>query len=243
MPKSTIGKVQVIVCFILQSLFFSMIQYVYCCHDTAGSLASDIEIVHPGLDVCGTVAAVGSEVTTVAVGALVLVHGAMKRPFGGFAEYTIQDSATIVVLPDTLPDGVTPVTLASTPCAAWTAHRVLFDKLRIPRPASAGEAPCAANANLSLAIIGASGGVGSFAVQLARWAGVGRIIGICSTANVEYCRSLGVTDVIDYKSEGIYDGKSLSYGQYCCVFSSVVCRHSACHKWCGHRSAHRQCGL
>jgi NADPH2:quinone reductase len=171
----------------------------------SGSLSAGMEYITLGLDVCGTVSAVGPQVTNFVIGEQVLVHGAMQRQHGGFAEYSIQDAATIVRLPKELPNGIDALTLAGTPCAAWTAYRVLFEKLRVAKLDSTGAADVN-NRKLSLAIIGASGGVGSFALQLARLAGIGQIIGVCSTANLAHCMSLGATEVIDYKTESIHDG-------------------------------------
>ena len=172
-------------------------------------LDPEYKVVHLGLDICGTVVGIGADVSTLAVGNQVLVHGFMKKPYGGFAEYSLQDPTTCVLLPEILPEGVDVSSLAASPCAAWTAYRTLFEKLRIPKIIGIDtlESNRTDASSLTLAIIGASGGVGSYAIQLAKLAGVGNIIAVCSTANVEYCRQLGATNVIDYKTEGIYDGE------------------------------------
>ena len=74
---------------------------------------------------------------------------------------------------------------AATPCAAWTAWRALVDKLR-------------ASDKDTLFIAGGAGGVGSFAIQIARALGVRRVITTASSENHDYVRSLGATDAIDY---------------------------------------------
>lgn len=136
----------------------------------------------PGLDVSGRIEAVGANVTRWKEGDRILYHGNRARPQGGFAEYALQDAAAVVRHPD-----VDAAIAASTPCAGWTAWRALVDKLHA-RPAD------------SLLVIGGSGGVGGFAIQIARHLGLTTIIATCSTSNVEYVRSLGASHVVDYTS-------------------------------------------
>jgi NADPH2:quinone reductase len=74
---------------------------------------------------------------------------------------------------------------AAAPCAGWTAWRALVDKLH-------------ASDKDTLFIAGGAGGVGSFAIQIARAPGVRRVITTASAENDDYVRSLGATDAIDY---------------------------------------------
>jgi NADPH:quinone reductase len=141
----------------------------------------------PGLDVSGMIAAVGEDVQTWSIGDRVLYHGNMLRPHGGFAEYAIQDSRALIRHPD-----APAVVAAATPCAGWTAWRALNDILH------------AGNGD-SLLVAGGSGGVGGFAIQIARHLEVQPIIATCSAANRDYVMSLGATDVIDYAQEHIVD--------------------------------------
>ena len=140
----------------------------------------------PGLDVAGRIAAVGSEVRDWKIGDRVLYHGDMLRPHGGFAEYAIHDARTLTPHPD-LPAAEA----AATPCAGWTAWRSLHDTLH------AGEGD-------SILITGGSGGVGGFAIQIARYAGVHPIIATCSGRNRDYVLSLGATHVVDHTREDIH---------------------------------------
>lgn len=140
-----------------------------------------------GLDVSGTIVEMGSDVSGFKVGDRILCHGNMFRPHGGFAEFTIQDSRAIITHPD-----MDAATAASSPCAGWTAWRALHDKLRIEE-------------RESILITGASGGVGGFAVQIAKAAGVKTIIGTCSARNHEYVKELGATHVLDYNSDDIVE--------------------------------------
>jgi len=134
-----------------------------------------------GLDVSGEIVALGDSVTGWQVGDKVLYHGNMRRAHGGFAEFAIQDSRTLVTHPQTSAE-----VAAASPCAAWTAYRALFDKL-------------SADKRSSVFIAGGAGGVGSFAIQLAKLAGINTIITTASEANHDFLKSLGATHTIDYR--------------------------------------------
>ncbi len=166
-----------------------------------GMLPPGTENVTLGLDVCGQVDAVGSDVTHITIGDYVLYHGRMMKGNGGFAEYAIHDALTCVMLGKDLP--FDPVTLAATPCAAWTAHRALYDKLHLPK---IDEIVQQDDPEKVLCVVGASGGVGCFALQFAKLSGVKRIIAVCSKKNFDHVKKLGATDVIDYHDETVHDG-------------------------------------
>ncbi|MDG3085351.1 zinc-binding dehydrogenase [Vibrio hannami] len=157
-----------------------------------------------GLDVAGEIVELGNKVTGWSVGDKVLYHGNMFRTSGGFAEYAIQDSRTLIHHPKTSSE-----LAASTPCAAWTAYRAVVSKLRI------GD-------RKSIFIAGGSGGVGSFAIQLAKLAGVETIITTCSTKNHEYVKSLGATHVIDYRDTDVLE-KVMNITEQLGVEVSVDC--------------------
>ena len=154
-----------------------------------------------GLDVCGVVDAVGSEVTNLGVGDLVLYHGKMFDGNGGFAEYSIHDAETAVNLSrEFITNHELVVSFAGSPCAAWTAYKGLVDSLSINLSNHTD------NSSSTIAIIGASGGVGSFLLQFARMANFKNIIAVCSGKHAEYVTSLGATDVIDYRTESLGNG-------------------------------------
>ncbi len=138
-----------------------------------------------GLDISGEIIAVGEAVQLWKVSDRVLYHGNMRRHCGGFAEYALQDSRTLTLHPN-----ISTEIAAATPCAAWTAYRALHDKLNI-------------KSRKSLFIAGASGGVGSFAVQLAKIYNIQTIITTCSSQNHDYVKGLGATHIIDYRAEDI----------------------------------------
>ena len=135
---------------------------------------------HPtlGFDVAGHVEAVGSAVTQFRVGDE--VFGASK--FGAFAELVCVNEETLVPKPA----GVSFEAAAATPTAGYTALQGLR-KGRI----AAGQ---------KVLIDGASGGVGTFAIQIAIAYGA-EVTAVCSTRNVEIARALGASRVIDYRRE------------------------------------------
>ncbi|USD67306.1 zinc-binding dehydrogenase [Vibrio sp. SCSIO 43136] len=138
-----------------------------------------------GLDVSGEIIALGSAVEGWSIGDKVLYHGNMTRTQGGFAEFAVQDARTLVAHPN-----VSPEVAAATPCAAWTAYRALVDKLAIEQ-------------RNSIFIAGGSGGVGSFAIQMAKHFGVETIITSCSERNHEFVKQLGATHILNYQSQDI----------------------------------------
>ena len=136
----------------------------------------------PGRDLAGTVAAVGAAVTGFAVGDE--VYGVGR---GSFAEYTAAS-------PDKLarkPAGLSYVQAAVVPISASTALQALTDHGRLVP-------------GQHVLVIGASGGVGSYAVQLAKALG-GEVTGVASTAKLDLVRSLGADHVIDYTREDFAD--------------------------------------
>lgn len=139
----------------------------------------------PGIDVAGTVAEVGSAVTRFAVGEP--VYG-MSR--GSFAEYAAVSETKLAQKPGNLSFEQAAVV----PISAGTALQALRD---------VGEL----QAGQKVLILGASGGVGSFAVQLAKELGA-EVTGVCSTDKQDFVRSLGADHVMDYTREDFADGSS-----------------------------------
>ena len=135
---------------------------------------------HPilGFDVAGRVEAVGSQVTQFRAGED--VFGASN--FGAFAEFACVNEETLVPKPA----GVSFEEAAATPTAGYTALQGLR-KGRI-------------EAGKTILIDGASGGVGTFAIQIASAYGAD-VTAVCSTRNVEMARALGAKRVIDYRRE------------------------------------------
>lgn len=134
----------------------------------------------PGADVAGTVVKVGPEVTDFEPGDEVFgdVGG------GGFAEYAVGKAKHLAHRPANLPFEEA----ATLGVAALTALQGIRDWAQI-KPGD------------RVLINGASGGVGTFAVQLAKAFGASHVTAVCSTPNVETARSLGADRVVDYTKE------------------------------------------
>jgi NADPH:quinone reductase-like Zn-dependent oxidoreductase len=138
-----------------------------------------------GVDMAGQVEAVGKNVTQFKPGDE--VFGART---GAFAEYVCARADRAVVLK---PANLTFEQAASVPIAAITALQGLRDKGKI-QPGQ------------KVLINGASGGVGTFAVQIAKSFGAD-VTGVCSTRNLDLVRSLGADHVIDYTKEDFTKGE------------------------------------
>jgi NADPH:quinone reductase-like Zn-dependent oxidoreductase len=132
-----------------------------------------------GMDVAGVVAAVGANVTRFRTGDE--VYGTCD---GAFAEYATARVATLAAKPAAL----TFQQAAAVPTSACTALQAL----------RAGDV----TAGQRVLIIGASGGVGLFAVQIAKALGA-EVTGVCSDAKVELVRSVGADHVLDYTGTDI----------------------------------------
>ncbi len=137
----------------------------------------------PGLDLAGTVVAIGSAVTRFAVGDEVF---GISR--GSFAEYAVAREDKLARKPASL----TFEQAAVVPISGITALQALRDSGRL-------------RAGQRVLVIGASGGVGSYAVQLATAWGA-RVTGVASTRKLAFVRSLGAEHVVDYTREDFADG-------------------------------------
>lgn len=137
-----------------------------------------------GTDFAGTVEAVGATVSRFKPGDP--VFGAAD---GAFGEYLVRRAEGAIAR---IPDGLSFEQAAAMPIAAVTALQALRDKANV-------------RAGQSVLINGASGGVGTFAVQIAKSMGA-TVTGVCSTRNVDLVRSLGADQVIDYTQQDFTSG-------------------------------------
>jgi len=151
-----------------------------------------------GVDVAGRVEAVGRNVTRFKAGDE--VFGSCR---GAFAEYACASESALVMKPD----NVTFEQAASVAIAAFTALQGLRDKGQI-QPGQ------------KVLINGAAGGVGTFAVQIAKSFGAD-VTGVCGTRNLEMVRSIGADQVTDYTREDFTRN-----GQRYDVFFDAVGNHS-----------------
>jgi NADPH:quinone reductase-like Zn-dependent oxidoreductase len=131
-----------------------------------------------GADVAGVVEAVGDKAAPFKPGDA--VFGTAK---GSFAEYACATASQLAIKPQE----ISFEQAACLPIAGVTALQGVRDKGKV-------------QAGQTVLINGAAGGVGTFAVQIAKWLGT-RVTGVCSTGNVELLRSIGADEVIDYTRE------------------------------------------
>jgi len=134
-----------------------------------------------GRDLSGVVQAVGAAVTRLRPG--MAVYGVTRH--GSFAEYAVSCESELFRKPDELSFAQA----AAVPVSGVTALQGLRDVGHVQR-------------GQQVLIIGAGGGVGCYAVQLARTFGA-HVTAVCSTSKTELVRSLGAEDVIDYTREQV----------------------------------------
>lgn len=137
-----------------------------------------------GLDVAGTIDAVGDQVDGLQVGDRVYYHGDLTRP-GGYAQWAITTAHTTAKIPD----GVDFDAAAAIPCAGLTAYQGLVRRLRV-------------QAGQTVWVQGGAGGVGGFGIQICRALGA-TVITTATAKNHDYVRTLGADHVIDYTSEDV----------------------------------------
>lgn len=143
-----------------------------------------------GLDVSGTVDAIGPGVSGFSVGDRVYYHGNLSLEDGGFAEYACTSSHTVTPMPDEL----SMEQAAAIPCSGFTAYQAVVNKLKIRTP----------QPNATILIHGGAGGVGGYAIQLAKAQDV-QVFSTCSENHKDYVKGLGVDQIIDYRKENIYE--------------------------------------
>lgn len=137
-----------------------------------------------GLDAAGTVAATGADVRVIKQGDRVMWHGNLNRD-GVFADYAVTPARVVSRIPDTVDFSAA----AALPCAGLTAYQALVRKMRL----QPGE---------TLIVQGASGGVGGFALQIARNIGV-HTIALARPDHWDHAKSLGADHCVDYRSEDL----------------------------------------
>ena len=137
----------------------------------------------PGLDLAGTIVEVGDAVTAWSVGDV--VYGIGK---GSFAEYTAANPAKLA----RRPAGLTDEQAAVVPVSGLTAWQAVTRAGR-------------AEPGHRVLVTGASGGVGTYAVQVAVALGA-EVTAVCSAGKADLVRSLGATHVLDYATDDLADG-------------------------------------
>ncbi|MFN8473296.1 MAG: NADP-dependent oxidoreductase [Anaerolineae bacterium] len=148
----------------------------------AGYMSAFLNLAFPfilGIDVAGEVESVGSDVTDFKPGDPVYAWADFSRN-GSYAEYVTVAAANVAPKPESLSF----VEAAAVPQAGLTAWQALFE--------TGGLQP-----GQTVFIHAAAGGVGTFAVQLAKWHGA-RVYGTASNGNLEFLRDIGVDEPLDY---------------------------------------------
>ena len=135
----------------------------------------------PGWDVAGTVESVGAEVSRFKPGDAVFGLLSVVKD-GAYAEYAVAKAKNMAFKPRSIDF----VHTAALPVSALAAWQSLFDLADL----SSGQ---------TVLIHGASGGVGHYAVQLAKWKGA-RVIGTTSGGGIDFVRDLGADEVIDFRN-------------------------------------------
>ena len=139
----------------------------------------------PLFDLAGVVVAVGEAVTRFGVGDA--VHADNKKDGGGASEFANVEQGLVSPMPPSLSFAEA----AAIPLAAQTALLAL-------ERGGVGEGG-------RVCVIGASGGVGGFAVQIAKALGAAHVVGVCSGKNEEFVRSLGADATVDYTKTGLHE--------------------------------------
>jgi NADPH:quinone reductase-like Zn-dependent oxidoreductase len=146
----------------------------------------DVFPLIPGADIAGVVEKVGSKVTKFKAGDPVFAYVSLKGG-GGYAEYALATERDTAAKPKSL----TYVEAAAVPIVALTAWQALVDAAKL----SAGQ---------TVLVHGGSGGVGTFAIQIAKARGA-KVIATASTANQDLLRQLGADVAVDYTKQRFED--------------------------------------
>jgi NADPH:quinone reductase-like Zn-dependent oxidoreductase len=134
-----------------------------------------------GFDVSGIVDAIGPKVDRFHLGDQIFAKASPAH--GGYAEYTLVNDSEAALKPRSI--GF--IEAAAIPTAGLTAWQMLFDIAGL-------------KSDQTVLIHGAAGGVGNFALQFAKWKGA-YTIGTASSGNIQFLKSLGADEVIDYKAQ------------------------------------------
>jgi NADPH:quinone reductase-like Zn-dependent oxidoreductase len=140
-----------------------------------------------GGDCAGEVTAVGEGVTGFAAGDAVYGQAGALSGSGSFAEYTVVPAAALALKPKSVDD----VVAAAMPLAGSSAYQALADTLHVQK-------------GQKILIHGGAGGIGGFAIQLAKYLGA-YVATTVQAKDAEYVKSLGADEAIDYQTQQFED--------------------------------------
>ncbi len=152
----------------------------------AGRLVGSPPII-PGSDVSGVVAEVGSRVDGFSVGDEVVAMQSTLGRMGAYAEFMAVKASCVAHKPAE----VSHRDAAALPVAGLTAWQALFEIAKV-------------GSGSAVTVVGAAGGVGHYATQLARWSGA-EVTAVCGPDNLDFVSELGAATAIDYASEHFVD--------------------------------------
>ncbi|KAH7140019.1 hypothetical protein B0J13DRAFT_558791 [Dactylonectria estremocensis] len=166
----------------------------------APEFIGDDKIPIPGQDLAGTVVTAPAD-SGFKPGDEVYARIEANRP-GAAAEYTLARVSELAIRPKNFSWAET----AATPISALTAYQSLFTQGTLDPAALTGDVSAKEkNSKLRVLITAGAGGVGSWAVQLARAAGAAATVAVVGTKNIAFAQQLGATETIDYTKQAIGD--------------------------------------
>ena len=153
-----------------------------------------------GWDAVGTVESVGEKVSLFKEGEQVFYAGSFKRS-GSNSEYQIVDERIVGHAPKSL----TIAQAAAMPLTSLTAWEALFEQLEIDPNNKKN------NEKKTILIINGAGGVGSIAIQLAKWAGLKVIASASRSETIEWVTKLGADEVVNHRQDLVQEVRNLNY--------------------------------
>jgi len=140
--------------------------------------------VTPGMDIAGIVEVVGSKVKNIRVGDHVFGQASvLQKGSGAFAEFAVTPGDSIALMPSNLSF----VEAAAAPLAACSAYEAIVERMAL-------------KANQKVLIHGGSGGIGSFAIQLAKYMGA-YVTATAADEGVTFAKKIGADSVVNYKTD------------------------------------------
>lgn len=156
-------------------------------YQTAEYLEGDNLNIILGLDVVGEVVKAGKSVSKFKKGDLVFYLREINNPNGGFAEYAVTPERFACKVPDNM----NAIEAATLPGAGFTAYHIMLQRFHLKE-------------GKTILIHGGAGGVGSYAIQLAKLHNL-KVLTTCLKRDMEYVKNLGADVAIDFQNEDVYN--------------------------------------